>query len=112
LKLIDGSYEASVTQEDGDIDWCRAQLLDLVAAWDAADDDPNSRFAQRSSSAIDAAALPQRGLRLVAAPRDARREFFQSLVLARETERETGVSRASTTTSGGVDFSYRFGAAA
>ena len=28
------------------------------------------------------------------------------------TERETGVSRASTTTSGGVDFSYRFGVAA
>ena len=27
-------------------------------------------------------------------------------------QRETGVSRASTTTSGGVDFSYRFGAAA
>ena len=30
----------------------------------------------------------------------------------RGAQRETGVSRASTTTSAGVDFSYRFGAAA
>jgi hypothetical protein len=34
------------------------------------------------------------------------------LVLVRETERETGVSRASTTGASGIDFSYRFGTAA
>jgi hypothetical protein len=38
--------------------------------------------------------------------------LFQSVVLARETERETGVSRASTTGAHGIDFAYRFGAAA
>jgi hypothetical protein len=37
---------------------------------------------------IDAEALPQRGLRLVAAPRGAWRQFFESLVLERETRLE------------------------
>ena len=96
----------------GDIDWCRAWLLDLVAAWDEADDDQRSRLVSALFESIDAEALPQRGLRLVAAPRSAWRGFFQSLVLVRETERETGVSRASTTGAHGINFAYRFGDAA
>jgi hypothetical protein len=85
--------EASVTQQDGDVDWCRAQLLDLVAAWDAADDAQRSRLLSALFESIDAEALPQRGLRLVAAPRGAWRGFFQSLVL----ERETGLEPATST---------------
>ena len=42
---------------------------------------------------VDAEALPQRGLRLVATPRGAWRQFFQSLVL----ERETGLEPATST---------------
>ncbi len=68
--------EASVTQQDGDVDWCRAQILDLIAAWDAADDGQRSRLLSALFESIDAEALPQRGLRLVAAPRGA----WQSLL--------------------------------
>jgi hypothetical protein len=67
-----------------DVDWCRTQLLDLVAARDAADDDQRSRLLSALFESIDAEALPQRVLRLVAAPRDAWRGYFQSLVLERE----------------------------
>jgi site-specific DNA recombinase len=95
--------EALVTRQDGDLDWCRAQILDLVAAWDAADDDQRSRLLGALFKSIEAEALPQRGLRLVAAPQGAWQRFFQSLVL----ERETGVSRGSTTAARAVDFSYR-----
>src|SRR5438132_11492222 len=48
---------------------------------DAADDDQRSRLLSALFESIDAEALPQRGLRLVAAPRGAWRGFFQSLVL-------------------------------
>jgi hypothetical protein len=80
--------EALVTQQDGDLEWCRAQLLDLVAAWDAADDDQRSRLLSALFESIDAEALPQRGLRLTAVPRGAWQRFFESLVLERETRLE------------------------
>jgi hypothetical protein len=67
--------EASVTQQDDDLEWCRAQLLDHVASWDAADDDQRSRLLSALFESIDAEALPRRGLRLVATPRDAWRRF-------------------------------------
>jgi hypothetical protein len=54
--------EASLTQQDGDIDWCGAQLLDLVASRDTADDDQRSRFVSALFESIDAEAIPQRGL--------------------------------------------------
>ena len=73
--------EASVTPHDGDLEWCRAQLLDLAPAWDAADDGQRSRLLSALFESVDAEALPQRGLRLVATPRGAWRQFFQSLVL-------------------------------
>ena len=59
---------------------------------DAADDDQRSRLLSALFESIDAEALPQRGLRLVAGPRGAWRGFFQSLVL----ERETGLEPATT----------------
>ena len=85
--------EASVTQQEGDPEWCRRQLLDLVAAWDAADDDQRSRLLGALFESVDAEALPQKGLRLTAVPRGAWQRFFQSLVL----ERETGIEPATST---------------
>jgi hypothetical protein len=73
--------EASMTQQEGDLEWCRGQLLDLVAAWDAADDDQRSRLLGALFESVDAEALPQKGLRLTAVPRGAWQRFFQSLVL-------------------------------
>lgn len=85
--------EAAATPGSGDLEWCRAQLLDLVEAWDAADDDQRSRLLGALFESIDAEALPQRGLRLTATPRGAWRHFFESLVL----ERETGFEPATPT---------------
>ena len=72
------------------------QLLDLVPAWDAADDGQRSRLLSALFESVDAEALPQRGLRLVATPRGAWRQFFQSLVL----ERETGLEPATSSLEG------------
>jgi Recombinase zinc beta ribbon domain/Recombinase len=53
--------EASMTPQEGDLEWCRGQLLDLVAAWDAADDDQRSRLLGALFESVDAEALPQKG---------------------------------------------------
>jgi hypothetical protein len=82
-----------MTPQEGDLEWCRGQLLDLVAAWDAADDDQRSRLLGALFESVDAEALPQKGLRLTAVPRGAWQRFFQSLVL----ERETGLEPATST---------------
>ncbi len=83
--------EITAARGTDDLDWCRTQLLDLVATWDAADEGQRTRLLSALFESMEAEALPQRGLRILAVPRTAWRGFFQVLVL----ERETGLEPAT-----------------
>jgi hypothetical protein len=60
-----------------DAEWCRAQILDLLAACEAADDRQRSRLLGSLFESIEADALPDRRLKLTAIPRGGWRRFFQ-----------------------------------
>ncbi|GEM_PF-6725794 len=85
--------EAAAKPEPVDLDWCGAQLIDLVAAWEAADSGQRSRLVSGIFEQLEAEALLDNTIRVVAIPREAWRPFFAGLVL----ERETGFEPATST---------------
>jgi site-specific DNA recombinase len=85
--------EAAAKPETVDLDWCEVQLMDLVAAWEAADSGQRSRLVAGIFEQLEAEALPDDTIRVVAVPREAWRPFFAGLVL----ERETGFEPATST---------------
>jgi len=86
-----------------DVEWCESQLLDFTTAWDKADSSQRERLVAGIFEHLEAEALPEGSLRVVAVPREAWRPFFEGLVL----ERETGIDAPSTKRS--VEFNYRLG---
>lgn len=85
--------EAATRPADIDLEWCESQLLDLTSAWEAADSGQRSRLVGGIFEHLEAEALPEGTLRVVAVPRAAWKPFFERLVL----ERETGLEPATST---------------
>ncbi len=85
--------DAAAKPETVDLEWCEAQLMDLVGAWEAADGGQRSRLVAGIFEQLEAEALPDDTIRVVAVPREAWRPFFAGLVL----ERETGFEPATST---------------
>ena len=85
--------EAAAKPESVDLEWCEAQLMDLVAAWEVADSGQRSRLVSGIFEQLEAEALIDDTIRVVAIPREAWRPFFAGLVL----ERETGFEPATST---------------
>ena len=85
--------ESAVKPQTTDLQWCEAQLMDLVGAWEAADGSQRSRLVAGIFEQLEAEALPDDSIRVVAVPREAWRPFFAGLVL----ERETGFEPATST---------------
>ncbi len=81
------------TSEQPDLEWCESQLLDSMAALEAADDGQRSRLVAGIFDQLEAELRPDGGIRVVAVPRPAQRPFFECLVL----ERETGFEPATST---------------
>ena len=69
--------EAAAKPETVDVDWCEAQLMDLVAAWQAADSGQRSRLLSGIFEQLEAEALPDDIIRVVAVPREAWRPFLR-----------------------------------
>ena len=84
-----------------DVEWCESQLLDFTRVWEAADSSQRERLVAGIFEDLEAEALPEGSLRVVAVPREAWTPFFEGLVL----ERETGSSAPSTNQP--VEFVYR-----
>ena len=61
--------EAAATPEPIDLEWCESQLLDLTSAWEAADQGQRSRLVAGIFEHLEAEALPEGTLRVVAVPR-------------------------------------------
>ncbi len=76
-----------------DVEWCESQLLDLTTVWETADSSQRERLVAGIFEHLEAEALPEGSLRVVAVPREAWRPFFEGLVL----ERETGLEPATST---------------
>jgi len=72
-----------------------------VSAWEAADSGQRSRLVAGIFEQLEAEALPEGTIRVVAFPREVWRPFFESLVL----ERETGSNAPGTKPP--VEFVYR-----
>jgi site-specific DNA recombinase len=85
--------EAAAAPSADDEEWCHTQLLDLLTAWDAADDGQRSRLLAGLFESVEAEALPGRQIKLTAVPRGVWQHFFQVVVL----ERETGLEPATST---------------
>jgi hypothetical protein len=68
-------------------------MLDLVAAWDAADAEQRSRLVAGMFERLEAESLETGRTRIVAVPKGAWRRFFEYVVL----ERETGIEPATST---------------
>ena len=77
-----------------DLEWCRAQLFDLVGAWDAADGAQRTRLLAGLFEHIEARADPSGGVHVVAVPRPGWRSFFEHIL---PLERETGLEPATST---------------
>lgn len=60
-----------------DLEWCEPQLLDLTSAWEAADSGQRSRLVGGVFEHLEAEALPEGTLRVVAVPREAWRPFLR-----------------------------------
>jgi hypothetical protein len=79
-------------------------VVDLLAAWDAADADQRMRLIASIFDRIEAAAdLDDGALRLIGVPREGWRSFFAYVV----DQRETGDSRGRAETPGGQRIVYR-----
>jgi DNA invertase Pin-like site-specific DNA recombinase len=76
----------------GDMEWCRSQVLDLLAAWEAADADQRKRLLASIFERIEAEARPGGGLLVVGVPVPGWRPFFQGVVDQRETRLELATS--------------------
>ena len=85
--------QAQAGEGRSDLQWCQAQLLDLLAAWDAGDGGQRTRLLAGLFDRIEAEAAPSGALRVVAAPKRAWKRFFEYVVL----ERETGFEPATST---------------
>jgi hypothetical protein len=85
--------DAATNPESIDLECCESQLLDLTSAWEAADSGQRSRLVAGIFEHLEAEALPEGTLRVVAVPREAWKPFFEGLVL----ERETGFEPATST---------------
>ncbi len=85
--------ESATNSERFDPEWCESQLLDLTSAWEAADSGQRSRLVAGIFENLEAEALSDGMLRVVAVPREAWKPFFERLVL----ERETGFEPATST---------------
>ena len=76
-----------------DVEWCESQLVDFTRVWGAADSGQRERLVAAIFEHLEAEALPEGSLRVVAVPREAWKPFFECLVL----ERETGFEPATST---------------
>ncbi len=85
--------KSEASPEAVDLEWCESQLFDLTSAWEAADSGQRSRLVAGIFEHLEAEALPEGTLRVVAVPRGAWMPFFERLVL----ERETGFEPATST---------------
>jgi len=68
-----------------DVEWCETQLLDFTTAWQAADSGQRERLVAGIFEHLEAEALPEGSLRVVAVPREPWRPFFEGLVLEHHT---------------------------
>ncbi|MGI8609588.1 MAG: recombinase family protein [Candidatus Dormibacteria bacterium] len=84
--------EAESHTEDGDVEWCETQILDLIAAWDAGDDGQRSRLLAGLFDRIEAERMPGGALKVVAVPRAGWARFFGAVALERETRLELATS--------------------
>jgi hypothetical protein len=79
-----------------DLEWCRAQLLDLVGAWDEADRAQRTRLLAGLFEHMEARADPSGGVHVVAVLRPGWRSFFEQICLwSARLERETGFEPAT-----------------
>src|SRR6266511_2492060 len=85
--------QSEASPEAVDLEWCESQLFDLTSAWEAADSGQRSRLVAGIFEHLEAEALPEGTLRVVAVPRGAWMPFVERLVL----ERETGLEPATST---------------
>jgi hypothetical protein len=83
----------TAVQGQDEPEWCRLQLFDLLAAWDAADGAQRTRLLAGLFERIEAQLESDGGVSVVAAPREGWRRFFEYVVL----ERETGFEPATST---------------
>ncbi len=97
--ILDRSRARRCSREAVDLASCESQLLDLTSAWETADSGQRSRLVAGIFEQLEAEALPEGALRVVAVPREAWRPFFERLIL----ERETGVASPKAR----VELSYR-----
>jgi hypothetical protein len=67
---------------------CRAQVLDLLTAWDAADEPPRRRLLAGIFDRIEVEPFFNGGIDLIAVPTPGWRPFFQRVVHQRETRLE------------------------
>ena len=85
--------EKGTETETVDIEWCESQLVDFSRVWESADSSQRERLVAGIFEHLEAEALPEGSLRVVAVPREAWKPFFECLVL----ERETGLEPATST---------------
>ncbi len=86
--------EMSSFEGQNDAEWCRVQLFDLLAAWDAADGAQRTRLLAGLFEHIEARADSASGVHVVAVPRLGWRPFFERVL---PLERETGFEPATST---------------
>ena len=86
-------FEHRTESETVDIEWCESQLVDFSRVWEAADSSQRERLVAGIFEHLEAEALPEGSLRVVAVPRQAWMPLFECLVL----ERETGLEPATST---------------
>jgi hypothetical protein len=80
-------------QGPADAEWCRSQVVDPLAAWNAAEDDhERGQLLTSVFERIEAHGSPKGTLRLVGVPRAGWRPFFVNVVAQRETRLELATS--------------------
>lgn len=85
--------QAAVQRGLGDMEWCKTQVLDILAAWDAAETAERTHLLASIFDHIEAAHDPDGTLRIIGVPREGWRSFFEYVV----GERETGLEPATPT---------------
>src|SRR5579884_668797 len=78
--------EAAAREGVGDVEWCQRQVVDLLAAWEAADETQRSLLLGSIFGLIEAEGGGRgRWLRLIGVPTDGWRSFFERVAPGRET---------------------------
>ncbi len=83
--------QAAGYKDDGSLEWCQTQILDLVRVWDMADASQRARLLCGVFADIDVEKEPDR-VSVVAVPRPAWKPFFERVAANRigaGSERET-----------------------